>query len=103
MATSAIVYPNPAVTAFPAAELKRRLGKELVKIARDAAVLRADWEPLLDSKRVVGTVLLIEDLFPDCKIPPDKVVRRGGYRSVPEAITDMTERIRSLVTTSRSH
>ena len=50
-------------TAFPTAEVKRRLGVELQKIADDAAALRPAWEPLLDSQRCVGTVLAIEDLF----------------------------------------
>jgi hypothetical protein len=86
-----------AAPAFPAAELKCRLRVELQKIADDASVLRPEWEPLLDSKRVVGTVLVIEDLFPSCKIPPDKVVRKGGYNSVDEAIDDMLGRIERVV------
>ena len=82
--------------AFPAAEVKRRLGIELQKIADDAAPLRPDWEPLLDSQRVVGTVLAIEDLFPSFQIPPDKVVRKGGYANVDEAKDDMCNRIERL-------
>jgi hypothetical protein len=50
---------------------------------------------LLDSKRVVGTVLVLESLFP-FKIPPDKVVRKGGYDSVDEAINDMLDRIKKI-------
>jgi hypothetical protein len=84
-------------TAFPAFEVERRLRKELQEVADDAQVLRPDWEPLLDSKRVVGTVLAIEDLFPSVKIPPDKVVRKGGYFSVEDAVSDMLARIEQVV------
>lgn len=80
---------------FPAAEVKRRLQVELQKIADQGSVLRPEWEPLLDSKRVVGTVLVLEDLFP-FKIPPDKVVRKGGYDTVDEAINDMLDRIKKI-------
>ncbi len=82
--------PMPA---FPAEEVERRLRIELEKIADDAAVIRPGWEPLLDSMRVVGTVLVLEDLLPGCRIPPDKVVRKGGYKSVDEAISDMLDRM----------
>jgi hypothetical protein len=68
-------------TGFPAAEVRRRLLEELQKIADEGSILRAEWGPLLDSKRVVGTVLALEDLFP-FRIPPDKVVRKEGYGSV---------------------
>jgi hypothetical protein len=97
MATQTLNVTAAAAPAFPAAEVKRRLRVELQKIADDASVLRPEWEPLLDSKRVVGTVLVIEDLFPSCKIPPDKVVRKGGYNSVNEAIDDMLGRIERVV------
>jgi hypothetical protein len=95
MATQTLT--SPAAADFPAAEVKYRLRLELEKIARDASLLRPPWEPLLDSKRVVGTVLVIEDLFPSCKIPPDKVVRKGGYNSVDEALEDMSRRIERIV------
>ena len=86
--------PAPA---FPAEEVERCLRIELEKIADDAAVIRPEWEPLLDSLRVVGTVLVLEDLLPGCRIPPDKVVRKGGYNSVDEAINDMLGRIEHVV------
>jgi len=93
-----MTIPTPTLTAtsipaFPAAEVKRRLGIELQKIADDAAPLRPAWEPLLDSQRVVGTVLAIEDILPSLRIPPDKVVRKGGYNSVDEARDDICDRI----------
>src|SRR5262249_56932845 len=97
MATQTFTMSVTASPAFPAAEVERRLRAELQKIADDASVLRPEWEPLLDSKRVVGTVLVIEDLFPGIKIPPDKVVRKGGYNSVDEAIEDMLGRIKRVL------
>jgi hypothetical protein len=97
MATQTLTATAAAAQAFPAAEVKRRLRVELQKIADDASVLRPEWEPLLDSKRVVGTVLVIEDLFRSCKIPPDKVARKGGYNSVDEAIDDMLGRLERVV------
>jgi hypothetical protein len=82
---------------FPAAGVRSCLRGELQKIADQGSVLRPEWEPLLDSKRVVGTVLALEGLIP-FKIPPDKVVRKGGYNSVDEAIEDMLGRIKKIWT-----
>jgi len=96
MATQTLIVSQTATPAFPAAEVERRLRVELEKIAKQASKLRPEWVPLLDSKRVVGTVLVIEDLFPSVKVPPDKVVRKGGYNSVDEAIKDMLERIKKI-------
>lgn len=93
MATQTLTVTATAASAFPAAEVKRCLRVELQKIADDAPVLRPEWEPLLDSMRVVGTILVIEGLFPGVKIRPDKVVRKGGYNGVDEALDDMVPRI----------
>ena len=97
MATETLSGSQGAAPAFPAAEVERRLRVELEKIAKQASKLRPEWVPLLDSKRVVGTVLVIEDLFPGIKIPPDKVVRKGGYNSVDEVIEDMLGRIKRVL------
>jgi hypothetical protein len=96
MATQTLSVSQSAAPVFPAAEVERRLRPELEKIAKQGSKLRPEWVPLLDSKRVVGTVLVIEDLFPGIKIPPDKVVRKGGYNSVDETIKDMLERIKKV-------
>jgi hypothetical protein len=93
MTTQTLTRTPTTALAFPAAEVERRLRVALQKIADDASVLRPEWEPLLDSKRVVGTVLVIEDLFPGIKIRPDKVVRKGGYNAVDGALDDMLPRI----------
>jgi acyl carrier protein len=95
MATEMLTEIDTAAPVFPAAETKRRLQVELQKIADQGSLLRPEWEPLLDSKRVVGIVLALEDLFP-FKIPPDKVVRKGGYDSVEEAKNDMFEQIKKI-------
>lgn len=95
MATETLVKAEVAAPVFPVTEVKRRLQVELQKIADQASILRPEWEPLLDSKRVVGTVLVLEGLFP-FKIPPDKVVRKGGYDTVDEAIDDMLVRIKRI-------
>jgi hypothetical protein len=97
MAPETLSVSQNAAPAFPAAELERRLRTELEKIAKQSSKLRAEWVPLLDSKRVVGTVLVIEDLFPGVKIPPDKVVRKSGYSSVDEAIEDVLGRIKPVL------
>src|SRR6266566_774699 len=92
MATKTFTMTAAAAPAFPAAEVKRRLREELKKLAEEGSDFRPEWEPLFDSKRVVGTVLVLEALFP-FKIPPDKVARKGGYNSVDEAINDMLGRL----------
>lgn len=97
MATETLTAVAVATPAFPVAEVKRRLRVELQKIAKQSSVLLPEWEPLLDSKRVVGTVLALEGLFP-FKIPPDRVVRKGGYNTVDEAIDDMVDRIKKVWT-----
>ncbi len=95
MVTETLTTTEVAAPTFPVAEVKRRLRPELQKIADQGSVIRPEWVPLLDSKRVVGTVLVLENLFP-FKVPPDRVVRKGGYNSVDEAIDDMLERIKKI-------
>lgn len=88
--------PKPKPT-FPETEVRRRLSSELKKISDDNALLRPEWEPVLDSKRVVAAVVMIEDLFPGLKIPPDKVVKKGGYHSIDEALNDMIPRLKRVL------
>jgi hypothetical protein len=42
---------------------------------------------------MVSAVQTLEDLFPGMKLPPDKLVRKGGYWTVDEAVEDMFNRI----------
>lgn len=95
MMTEMLAKLEIAAPIFPVAEVKRRLQIELQKIADEGSILRPEWVPLLDSKRVVGTVLVLEGLFP-FRIPPDRVVRKGGYGTVDEAINDMLVRIKKI-------
>lgn len=88
-------------TCFPEQAIRDRLGPELQAIADEAEHLRPDWEPLLDSKRVVSTVILIEELF-DFPLPPDKVIRKGGYNSVEESADDIVDRLRGLWTANET-
>ena len=95
MATATLTTTEVTAPVFPAAEVKRRLQPELQKIADQGSVIRPEWVPLLDSKRVVGAVLVLENLFP-FKVPPDRVVRKGGYNSVDDAMDDMLDRIKKI-------
>jgi hypothetical protein len=97
MITQSPQKTNSRLSSFPRQEVRSRLTKHLQQIADDGALLRPDWEPLLDSKRVVGTIVTIEDLFP-FKIPPDLVVRRGGYNDVNEALEDIVNRVEAIWT-----
>lgn len=80
------------VPTFPAAEVETRLRHEVARLADDLRVIRSDWEPDLDSLPIVGVVVVIQDLFP-FPIAPERIVRRGGYRNVDEAVQDMCERL----------
>lgn len=95
MATETLVKTEVVVPVFPAEEITKRLQVELEKIKAQGSTLRPEWEPLLDSKRVVGTVLALEELFP-FKIPPDRIVQKGGYNTVDEAINHMLDRIKEI-------
>jgi hypothetical protein len=99
MVTEAVAVAEPATSEGKYAEARRRLKEELQKIADEVMFLdpeRPEWKPLLDSRRVVGTVLVLENLFPDLKIPPDKLVKKGGYNDVDVAADDILRRHRQL-------
>jgi hypothetical protein len=81
---------------FPHEEAKRRVQRELQEAAQEAAVFRAEWEPLLDSIRMVAAVQTLEDLFPGMKLHPDRMVKRGGYWSVEEGVNDILGRFRNF-------
>jgi hypothetical protein len=89
--------PLPTVrsaTAFPAAAVERRLRDAITRLGEDTAVMREPWEPTFDSLAVVNVVLVVEDALPGLKIAPEKVVRKGGYPNVDEAVRDITNRLR---------
>ena len=77
---------------FPHAEVRRRLARQLQKAADESAILHEIWVPELDSLRVVSVELSLEDLF-TFALPPEKLVRRGGYGNVEEGLDDILKRI----------
>ena len=98
MVAEAVAVAEPATLESAYAEARRRLKLELQKIADEVTFLdpdRPEWKPLLDSRRVVGTVLVLEDLFP-YKLHPDRLVQKGGYDDVDVAVDDILRRHRQL-------
>ena len=93
MVSKSLTKPGVVDLIFPAEEVRRRLRQEAEEAAEESSVFRAEWVPLLDSLRMVSAVLTLEDLFPGMKIGPDKMVLKGGYWSVDEAVEDMFNRI----------
>ena len=81
-------------TGFPAAEVERRLRDAITRLGEETAAIREPWEPTFDSLAIVGVLVCVEDLLPDLKIAPEKVVRKGGYKTVDEATSDITDRLR---------
>lgn len=101
MAAQAIATcPQPEV-AFPLVEVRDLIRKELEEAAGESEVLHPGWEPVLDSLRIVTAISGVEDRL-KIKLPPEKCVRRGGYRSVEEGISDMSERIRAVWTKAKN-
>lgn len=83
---------------FPEIQVESLLRQSLEEVASDTVLLRPDrpeWEPLLDSQRVVGVVIRLERLL-NIKIPPDKVVQKGGYQSVNQAVRDIVSKVHEL-------
>ena len=80
---------------FPLEELQELLRKELEEAADESVVLHGGWEPVLDSLRMVTVVSTLEDMF-EFPLPPAKVVKKGGYKSVDEGVEDMTKNLRRL-------
>ena len=67
----------------------------LKDVAEESDVLHNGWEPVLDSLRMVTVVSTLEDMF-DFPLPPEKVVTKGGYKSVDEGVEDMTKNLQRL-------
>jgi hypothetical protein len=44
---------------------------------------------------MVTVVSTLEDMF-DFPLPPEKVVKKGGYKSVDEGVENMTDNLRRL-------
>jgi hypothetical protein len=97
MSAPAPVVALPASGAFPLAEVQSRLRRELEEAEAESVILHPGWQPVLDSLRMVTAIATVESLF-DFKLPPEKVVKKGGYKSVDEGVSDMTNRIRKVWT-----
>lgn len=97
MPAVATVLAPSAKGAFPLAEVQERLRRELGEAVAESVILHPGWQPVLDSLRMVTAIATVEDLF-DFKLPPEKVVKKGGYKSVDEGVSDMTNRIREVWT-----
>jgi acyl carrier protein len=93
-AQATIAAPRPKA-AFPLKAVQDLLRRDLTEAAEESSVLHPGWEPVLDSLRIVTVVTAIEDLL-KIKLPPEKCIRRGGYRSVGDGVKDMAERIRCV-------
>ena len=81
---------------FPTAEAERLLREEFQQAAEEGLLLRPAWQPLIDSLRMVSVVVTLEDLFP-FKLPPEKLLKKGGWTSVDEGVEYMVERLRLLL------
>lgn len=95
MPSSTAIRTESPARSYPTAEVSRRLQKELEKAAEESVVLKGGWEPELDSLRMVSVILTLEDLF-DFQLPPEKLVRPGGYESIKEGVVDMSNRLERL-------
>ena len=76
-------------------EIQARLRRELEEAEAESVILHPGWQPVLDSLRMVTAIATVEGLF-DFKLPPEKVVKKGGNRNVDEGVADMTNRIREV-------
>jgi acyl carrier protein len=90
----------PAKTAtseavYPFADVQSRLQAGVREASEEGVDLRSEWEPLLDSLRMVSVLVSLEDLF-DFPLPPEKLVRRGGYTSEDDAVEHMSGQLRRL-------
>lgn len=82
------------ISRFPRAPIEKLLRHELDQCAEGAQILTGDWEPSIDSMDLVSVVVGIEKIL-GCKIKPEDVIRRGGYRSKEEGFSDMLTKIES--------
>ena len=95
MRAKAVIGHAVESPSFPRAQVGQRLRRELGRVAAEARTLSGSWEPVLDSLTMVSVVLMFEDLF-SFKLPPEKLVRIGGYSSVDEGVSDMFDRLERL-------
>ncbi len=95
MLAEAPAKPATSEASYPFAEVDGRLREGIREAAEESVDLRGEWEPLLDSLRMVSVLVSLEDLF-DFPLPPEKLVRRGGYTSEVDAYEHMSDQLRRL-------
>jgi acyl carrier protein len=95
MLTQALTKEPPSKSAFPEDKVRELLRRELEEAAEESATLHEGWEPVLDSLRMVTVITTLKDLF-DFPLPPEKVIRKGGYSSVEEGVDNMADNLRRL-------
>lgn len=95
MLAQAPVENQSPTSTFPLEKVQEILRRELEEAEEESATLHEGWEPVLDSLRMVTVVTTLEDLF-EFPLPPEKVIKKGGYTSVDEGVDDMTDNLRRL-------
>jgi hypothetical protein len=83
-------------TPFPAAAVEQVLREAITGLGEDTAAIREPWEPTFDSLALVSVIHVVEPVLPGLKIAPEKVIRRGGYNSVDEAVQHITAGMRRM-------
>jgi hypothetical protein len=90
-ATPALAQSSRSV--FPLAEVQAQLRRELEQAEAESGLLHPGWQPVLDSLRMVAAIATIERLL-NLKLPPERVVKKSGHKSVDEGVEYMTPKIR---------
>jgi len=85
--------PEVLPATFPKEEVKAKLRREFTRLDQDLTAMRDPWLPILDSMAIVGVMSAVESVVPGLEIAPEKVVRKGGYSTVEEAVDDVANRI----------
>jgi acyl carrier protein len=80
---------------FPHAEVQALIRKEVEDAEAESVVLHPGWQPVPDSLRMVTVIASIEKLL-GIKLPPEKVVRKGGWKSGDDCVSDMTRKIQDI-------
>ncbi|HEY7424056.1 MAG TPA: hypothetical protein VH682_07455 [Gemmataceae bacterium] len=95
MSAQAPVKAPPSKSTFSFERVREFLRKELEEAEEESSILHEGWEPVLDSLRMVTVVTALEGMF-NFALPPEKVIRKGGYTSVDQGVDDMTDNLRRL-------
>ena len=85
----------PSKSAFPMESVRNILRREFEEAKEESALLHEGWEPVLDSLRMVTVITTLEGLF-DFPLPPEEVIRKGGYTSVEAGVDYTADNLRRL-------